>query len=80
MLGKPYPTLNSITPDAETGSFDVVIVDRETEETTVIGKLNPATGEIKVIDSWFDMQGRKLNAKPTTKGIYYYNGKRVMVK
>ena len=80
MLGKPYPTLNSISPDAETGSFDVVIVDRETEETTVIGKLNPATGEIKIIDNWYDMNGRKLNAKPTTKGIYYYNGKRVMVK
>jgi hypothetical protein len=57
-----------------------VIVDRETEQTTVIGTLDTATGEIKIIDSWFDMKGRKLNGKPTTKGIYYYNGKRVMVK
>lgn len=60
--------------------MDVVVVDRETGETTVIGKLNPATGEIKVLDRWYDMNGRKLNAKPTTKGIYYYNGKRVFVR
>ena len=74
--------INTASIDVENipSTMDVVIVDRETEQTTVIGKLNTATGEIKIIDNWFDMKGRKLNAKPTTKGIYYYNGKRVMVK
>lgn len=82
MLAKSSVALNSASIGEETvpSSLDVVIVDRETEQTTVIGKLNTATGEIKIIDNWFDMKGRKLNGKPTTKGIYYYNGKRVMVK
>ena len=81
-LMKSSVALNTASIGEETvpSSLDVVIVDRETEQTTVIGKLNTATGEIKIIDNWFDMKGRKLNGKPTTKGIYYYNGKRVMVK
>lgn len=57
-----------------------VVIDGDDGETTVIGKLNPATGEIKIIDNWYDMKGRKLNAKPTAKGIYYFNGKRVIVR
>ena len=81
-LAKSSVALNTASIGEETvpGTLDVVIVDRETEQTTVIGRLNTATGEIKIIDNWFDMKGRKLDAKPTTKGIYYYNGKRVMVK
>lgn len=81
-LAKSSVALNTASIGDETipSTMDVVIVDRETEQTTVIGKLNTATGEIKIIDNWFDMKGRKLNGKPTTKGIYYYNGKRVMVK
>ncbi len=57
-----------------------VVIDGDDGETTFVGTLNAATGEIKIIDNWFDMKGRKLNAKPTTKGIYYYNGKRVIVR
>ena len=73
-------SISSIDEDSQPGSLNVIIVDPETEETTVIGKLNPATGEVKVIDNWYDMKGRRLNAKPTTKGIYYFNGKRVIIK
>ena len=82
MLAKSSVALNSASIGEETvpSSLDVVIVDRETEQTTAIGTLDTSTGEIKIIDNWFDMKGRKLNGKPTTKGIYYYKGKRVMVK
>lgn len=77
MLAKSY---SSIVGESSPDEMDVEIVDRETGETTVIGKLNPATGEIRMINEWFDMKGRKLNSKPTTKGIYYFNGKQVIVK
>lgn len=77
MLAKSY---SSIVGESSPDEMDVEIVDRETGETTVIGKLNPATGEIRMIDGWFDMKGRKLNAKPTSKGIYYFNGKQVIVR
>lgn len=46
---------------------------------TETGSLNTVTGEFKM-DRWYDLQGRKLNAKPTVQGTYYHNGERVIVK
>ena len=31
-------------------------------------------------EGWYDMQGRKLQAKPNRSGIYIYNGKKVVVR
>lgn len=80
----------SIGNDAGSNSMEVDFIEREVdvetevepevEETTVISKVNPISGEIKAINGWFDMRGRKLDAKPTTKGIYYFNGKQVFVR
>lgn len=61
-------------------SIDFVILDNEEEKPTSISIWNSRPVEVKVLNQWFDMNGRKLNGKPTTKGIYYYNGKRVFVK
>lgn len=58
--------------------MDVEFVD-EDDNVIGVGKLNTATGEF-LMDRWFDLNGRKLNAKPTTHGTYFHNGKRVMVK
>ena len=30
--------------------------------------------------SWYTLDGRKLNGKPTAKGLYIYNGKKIIVK
>ena len=43
------------------------------------GTFNTHTGTFK-LDRWYDLQGRKLNGKPTVQGTYYHNGKRVIVK
>ena len=43
------------------------------------GTYNTRTGVFKM-DRWYDLQGRKLNGKPTVQGTYYHNGKRVIVK
>ena len=59
-------------------TMDVVIVDSEGKSIGG-GTMNTVTGEIRM-DRWFDLQGRKLNGKPTTKGTYYHNGKRVIIK
>ena len=56
----------------------VEIVD-ENDNVVQSGRLNTVTGEFR-LDSWFDLNGRKLNAKPTVQGTYYHNGKRVIVK
>ena len=31
-------------------------------------------------DSWYDLQGRKLQGKPTKKGVYIVNGRKTVVK
>ena len=48
-------------------------------ETTAIGTLDTETGEIDFGD-WYDMSGRKLSVKPTQKGLYIHNGKKVIIK
>ncbi len=30
--------------------------------------------------NWYDLNGRKLSAKPTAKGLYIHNGKKKVVK
>ena len=64
-------------------TLDVEIVDKD-GSTTVIGKINTRTGEIRLnsrmADRWFDLQGRVLNGKPGVKGRYLHNGKIEIVK
>lgn len=54
-------------------------IETESGKTTALGTLNTVTGEVK-IDRWFDAQGRLLKGKPTIEGIYYNNGKKVIIK
>ena len=60
--------------------MDVVIVGRDAlgeEYKTVIGGLNTRTGEFKMLQN-YDLKGRKLNGKPTARGVYY--GKKKVIK
>ena len=86
VLGRPAANGETRTVASLPDEIEVVIVDKDEatgEETTkVIGSLNTRTGEIKFAnDRWFDLQGRYLGVKkPTQKGAYYNNGKKVIVK
>ena len=47
-------------------------------ETTVLTLVN---SEKRIVNSEvYDLQGRKLNGKPTKKGLYIHNGKAVVIK
>ena len=48
-------------------------------ETTGIGELDTATGEISM-DGWWTLDGVRLSGKPTKKGLYINNGKKVVIK
>lgn len=48
-------------------------------EVTKIGTLDTHTGELS-FDGWYTLTGRKLSDKPTQKGIYINNGKKIVVK
>ena len=48
-------------------------------ETTSIGEIDTKTGEIS-LDGWYTMDGVKLSGKPSSKGMYINNGKKVIIK
>lgn len=60
-------------------TIEVHIV-KENGGRTYLGTLNTYTGEITVEDRWFDMKGRRLQQKPTAKGTYFNNKKKVVIK
>ena len=37
-------------------------------------------GDASDADGWYDLNGRKLDGKPKTKGLYIYNGLKVLIK
>jgi len=50
-------------------------------ETTAIGTLDTRTGEFDFDpDGWYDMNGRRLSGKPSQKGVYINNGKKIVIK
>ena len=42
--------------------------------------ITPATTQSTPDDTYYDLNGRKLSGKPTQKGVYIYNGKKVVIK
>ena len=76
--GKAYlPIPNSIVEDYSAGARLTFIF--EDGETTGIGSIKD--GKLVIEDgAWYTLGGQKLNTKPTKKGIYVINGKKVVVK
>lgn len=48
-------------------------------EVTAIGTLNTQTGEI-VTDGWYTLSGTRLSGKPSKRGIYINNGRKIVIK
>ena len=46
--------------------------------TAIISHLSPLTPHLS--DSWYDLNGRRLNGKPTVKGVYVNGGKKYIIK
>ena len=46
-------------------------------ETTSLSEMDV---EVAESEEWFDLQGRKLDGKPTRKGVYIHNGKKEVVR
>ena len=56
-----------------------VVLLSSSGETTAIGTLDTKTGDI-TLDGWYTMDGRKLEGKPTKKGLYINNGRKIVIK
>ena len=49
------------------------------DETTSLDVIQGQTGDEKT-EIWYTVDGRRLNARPTTRGIYIVNGKKIAIK
>lgn len=50
-------------------------------EVTSIGEIDTKTGEVTFgSEAWYTLDGVRLSGKPSTKGIYINNGKKVVIK
>ena len=49
------------------------------DETTAVEKLKNSRIE-ELNGNWYDLNGRKLDKMPTKKGVYLFNGRKVVVK
>ena len=80
-LPKYKAYLDLVTPIAinDSGSsakgFSIVFED---EESTGISGIAETTGT--QADAWYTIGGQRLQGKPSTKGLYIVNGKKVIVK
>ena len=50
------------------------------ENTTGIISTTNFTNYTNSAGAWYDMQGRKLSAQPTQKGLYIHGGRKVVIK
>ena len=71
---KGFASYKANYASAETGVINVRFVENDengVEKTTAVGRMNTATGEIK-IDRWYDLKGRRVNnVNRAAKGAYY---------
>ncbi len=49
-------------------------------QTTAISTLDTRTGDVTFGDEWYTLDGRRLPAKPTAKGLYINKGNKVFIK
>ena len=61
-------------------SITVRLVSRS-GETTAIGTLDTKTGKMTFdSEAWYTLDGIRLSGKPSTKGIYINNGRKIVIK
>lgn len=68
--------LNVTPPTGEASARLVIAFDTTGMSEELIVK----SEEFAVATGWYDMQGRKLDGKPTKKGLYIHNGVKTVIK
>ena len=50
-------------------------------ETTAIGEIDTKTGKMTFdSEAWYTLDGVRLSGKPSKKGLYINNGRKVVIK
>ena len=64
----------------ESGSAARIMIEEPNGDTTVTAIREVNAAEAVKAEGWYTINGIKLNAAPTQKGIYINNGKKIVVK
>lgn len=62
----------------EGGSYDQLLIN--SSHTTAIRTINVDEMHADGNETWYTINGVRINSRPTTKGVYIVNGKKVVVK
>ncbi|MBR6445769.1 MAG: leucine-rich repeat domain-containing protein [Prevotella sp.] len=68
---------NGLTAGDVTNGAKEIVLNFGGGEVTGVSSIEHGTLDM---EHWYTIDGRKLNGKPTTKGIYVVNGKKVVIK
>ena len=80
---RAYFQLSGITAGDKTiGSARTFVLDLGDEDnvTSISEELRVKSEEFATATGWYTLDGRRLQGKPTTKGVYINNGKKIVVK
>lgn len=69
---RAYLTVNKV------GNANSLLFSFADDETTGVNSMSDVKSQKS--DVWYDVQGHKLDSKPTTKGIYINNGRKYVIK
>ena len=62
-------------------SADTLCLVSRSGETTAIGEIDTKTGKMTFdSEAWYTLDGVRLSGKPSTKGIYINNGRKIVIK
>ena len=74
-------TRGAAATDEELPSSIIVRLVGSNGETTAIGTIDTKTGEMTFdSEAWYTLDGVRLSGKPTKKGLYINNGRKVVIK
>ena len=76
--GKNYLDLSPTTNAGTRGFYN--IIGEDVGSTGISEVKSEGVNSEKWNGEWFDLQGRRLPAKPTKSGLYLHNGKKVVIK
>ena len=69
--------LNDITAGDLSGQARAIVLNFGDNEVSGIVSL-PLGKRSNAVRGWYDLSGRKMSSEPTEKGVYVYNGKKVI--
>ncbi len=78
---RAYFKLSGITAGDKAAGVRSFVLDFGGDDGETTGIMNVQCSMFNVqSDNWYSLDGRKLAGKPAQKGIYIYNGKKVIIK